>query len=261
MEKEIIIDGLKIAYEESGPDEGKPVVLLHGWGCTHHTVKFIASCLNDKMKVFSIDLPGHGASDEPSEVWDSFDFANLLNKFINSFHLEKPSLIGHSFGGRTIIAFASSHKSHKIVLVDAAGIKPRRPLKYYYKVYSYKLIKKLSKFFMSEENYKKSMERILQKRGSADYKSSTPKMRQIMSRCVNQDLKKELRLIESPTLLVWGEEDTATPLNDAKTMEKLIPDAGLVSFPGCGHYSFLDNPGGFRGVIREFFKDELNSKK
>ena len=64
--------------------------------------------------------------------------------------------------------------------------------------------------------------------------------------------------IQAPTLLIWGENDTATPLADAKKMEKLIPDAGLVSFPGCGHYSFLDNPVGFRAVLKSFLQKELS---
>ena len=82
-------------------------------------------------------------------------------------------------------------------------------------------------------------------------------MRAILSRCVNEDLKHVMPLIKAPTLLIWGENDTATPLSDAKTMEQLIPDAGLVSFPGCGHYSFLDNPIGYKAVIKEFLKNEL----
>ena len=82
-------------------------------------------------------------------------------------------------------------------------------------------------------------------------------MRAILSKCVNEDLKHVMPLIKAPTLLIWGENDTATPLSDAKTMEKLIPDAGLVSFPGCGHYSFLDNPIGYKAVIKEFLKNEL----
>ena len=59
--------------------------------------------------------------------------------------------------------------------------------------------------------------------------------------------------IKAPTLLIWGEDDTATPLADAETMKRLIPDAGLVSFPGCGHYSFLDNPFGFKAAVTSFF--------
>lgn len=77
-------------------------------------------------------------------------------------------------------------------------------------------------------------------------------MRAVMSRCVNEDLRSVMPSIKASTLLIWGEEDTATPLSDARTMEKLIPDAGLVAFPGCGHYSFLDNPRGFKAVISSF---------
>ncbi len=99
------------------------------------------------------------------------------------------------------------------------------------------------------------------KAGSADYRNSSPRMRAVMSRCVNEDLRGVMPAIKASTLLVWGEKDTATPLSDARRMEKLIPDAGLVSFPGCGHYSFLDNPIGFRAVLREFLKKELNPKQ
>ena len=98
------------------------------------------------------------------------------------------------------------------------------------------------------------IEKMLKKRGSADYQNSSPKMRAIMSKCVNEDLRKGFGEIGNPTLLIWGENDTATPIGDAKIMERMIPDAGLVSFAGAGHYSFLDNPMGFRAVVREFLK-------
>ena len=79
-------------------------------------------------------------------------------------------------------------------------------------------------------------------------------MKRILSKVVNEDLKHVMPLIKAPTLLIWGENDTATPIGDAKIMEKLIPNAGLVSFPGCGHYSFLDNPIQFAAVLRSFLK-------
>ena len=77
-------------------------------------------------------------------------------------------------------------------------------------------------------------------------------MRRILSKVVNEDLTDRLPLIKAPALLIWGENDTATPISDARTMERLIPDAGLVSFPGCGHYSFLDNPRQFSAVLQSF---------
>ena len=253
MTREIEIDDLKITYEETGNPEGEPVILLHGWGCNHSTVRSIAACIDDQLRVFSIDLPGHGASEEPTFVWGTPDFANLISKFCEIAGIKNPSLIGHSFGGRTSLAFAANNPVNKLVLVDSDGITPKRSLKYYYKVYSYKTLKKLALTFLGREKGMKFIEKALQKKGSADYQAASPMMRAIMSKCINEDLKKIMPSISAPTLLIWGENDTATPLSDAKTMEKLIPDAGLVSFPGCGHYSFLDNPYQFKAVVRSFF--------
>jgi pimeloyl-ACP methyl ester carboxylesterase len=69
---------------------------------------------------------------------------------------------------------------------------------------------------------------------------------------VNEDLRRHMPHITAPTLLVWGSDDTATPLRDARIMERMIPDAGLVVFEGAGHYSFLDRPAGFAAVIDSF---------
>lgn len=260
MEKRVDLDGLEIHYEDTGNPQGEPVIILHGWGCDHTTVRSIASCLDSKMRIINVDLPGHGRSKEPPEVWDSFDFARMVVKLIEKLELKNPSIIGHSFGGRTSIALGSIYPLKKIVLVDSAGIKPLRNIKYYYKVYTYKLIKKLIIGLFGHDKGTGIIDKKIQKRGSADYLAASPMMKRIMSKCVNQDLKKVLPKIKSPVLLVWGENDTATPMRDAKIMEKKIPDCGLVSFPGCGHYSFLDNPIGFKAVIREFFKEELKDK-
>ena len=101
------------------------------------------------------------------------------------------------------------------------------------------------------------LNKIRAKKGSSDYSNSTPKMRAILSKVVNEDLKHVMPSIKCPTLLVWGENDTATPIGDAKIMEKLIPDAGLVAFPNAGHYSFLDNAYQYQAVLRSFLKKEL----
>lgn len=260
-EKDIVIDGMKLHYSDTGKKEGLPVVLMHGWGCDHTTVASIGRLLESGMRVLSLDLPGHGSSDEPSTVWGIYEYTDLVQKFIKLLNLKNVTLIGHSFGGRISILMGSrTHEIHKIVLVDAAGIKPKRSLKWYWKVYSYKTVKKLLPLIFGKEKGEALLEKYRGKVGSSDYRNSTPVMRGIMSKCISQDLKYCLPDIKAPTLLIWGENDTATPLSDAKLMEKRIPDAGLVSFPGCGHYSFLDNPGGFAAVMREFFRKELSAK-
>ncbi len=257
MEKEIEIGGVRLHYDESGPEDGCPVLLMHGWGCDHTTVASIAAILSPGMHVYNVDLPGHGKSDEPPAVWGVDSFTRLMEEFIARLGIEDPVPIGHSFGGRIAILMSSRNPISKVVLVDAAGIKPKRPLSYYIKVYSFKTAKKVLPVILGKKLGGKAINAWRGKAGSADYRNSSPRMRAVMSRCVNEDLRNVMPSIKASTLLVWGEKDTATPLSDARQMEKLIPDAGLVSFPECGHYSFLDNPMGFRAVLREFFKKEL----
>ncbi|MDE6007450.1 MAG: alpha/beta hydrolase [Muribaculaceae bacterium] len=261
MEKDLIIDGLRIHYDETGPEHGAPVIIMHGWGCDHSTVRSIAALLEKGMHVYNIDLPGHGRSDEPPATWGVDEYTKLVEDFCSRLEISNPSLIGHSFGGRIGLLMASRNPVRKMILVDAAGIKPRRKPKYYFKVYSFKIAKKLLPLILGEKRGKSAIDRWRGKAGSADYRNSSPVMRAVMSRCVNQDLKHVMPDIKASTLLVWGENDTATPIADANYMEKNIPDAGLVAFPDAGHYSFLDNPGGFAAVTREFFKRELAPKQ
>lgn len=257
MEQKIDIDGLSINYDVSGPETGAPIVLMHGWGCKLETLASIRRTLEHKMRVYSIDLPGHGKSDEPCEVWGVEQYTRLVEKFIDRLNIVHPILLGHSFGGRISILLSSRHDIPKVLLVDAAGVKPRRPLKYYIKVYTYKTLKRVLPLIFGKNKGQQLIDKYRGKAGSADYNAASPMMKAILSKCVNEDLCHVMPQIKASTLLIWGENDTATPLADAKKMERLIPDAGLVSFPDCGHYSFLDNPGGFRAVITEFLKDEL----
>lgn len=252
MEKEIELEGVRVSMEVTG--SGRPLILMHGWGCDHSTVRSIAATAALTHTVYNIDFPGFGASEEPAEVWGVERYTRLIEALVKAENLESPVLVGHSFGGRVAILFASRNKADKVILVDAAGIKPRRTLKYYLKVYSFKAGKKFWELILGKEKAQARIDRMRARRGSSDYAGASPMMRRILSKVVNEDLTDRLPLISAPALLIWGENDTATPLSDAKKMARLIPDAGLVSFPGCGHYSFLDNPGQFRAVLSSFLK-------
>lgn len=260
MDKYIELNGVRLHYTDTGNPDGQPIIIMHGYGCNVTTVASIARIFEQGMRVINVDLPGHGLSDEPPTIWGVDDYTRCIEALLQALGLKKVSLLGHSFGGRIGILLSSRNPDiHKLVLVDAAGIKPKRKPKYYLKVYTYKTLKHLLPVVFGKRLGNQLLDRYRGKAGSADYRQSSPIMRGVMSKCVNEDLKSVMPAIKAPTLLIWGSEDTATPLSDAKTMERLIPDAGLVNFEGCGHYSFLDNPGGFRAVIQEFFKRELNN--
>ena len=258
MEKTINIRGTQLFYTVEG--EGMPVILMHGWGCNHSTLESIEAQLTPGFKVYNVDFPGFGGSNEPSAVWGVEEYTSLIEEFARQEHIESPILLGHSFGGRVGILFASRNKVHKLILVDAAGVKPRRSLRYYYKVYSYKAIKHALLFFLGKKRGETALNSYRAKVGSSDYSNASPMMRAILSKVVNEDLKSVMPKIACPTLLIWGANDTATPLADAKIMEKLIPDAGLVSFDGVGHYSFLENPYQFAAVLKSFLSKDMTKQ-
>lgn len=257
MDKDITLDGQRLHYTDT-VEGARAIVMMHGWGCDHSTLALVERvAVACGYRVLNVDFPGFGLSPEPEEVWGVECYTRLIEKFVEAVGLTDYSLLGHSFGGRVGILMASRHPEvKKLVLVDAAGIKPRRSLGYYFKVYSFKLSKRLMYLVYGREEAERRLDRKRAKAGSSDYASASPMMRRILSKVVNEDLTSVLASIKAPTLLVWGENDTATPLADARKMEKLIPDAGLVSFAGCGHYSFLDNQHGFSAVLTSFLKSE-----
>lgn len=255
MHKTIDIDGQLVHYDVSG--QGAPIILMHGWGCRASTLASVAKVAEQTHKVYNIDFPGFGDSPEPPQVWGVEEYTHLVERFVEIFELKNPTLLGHSFGGRVAILYGSRNKADRIVLVDAAGLRPKRKLSYYFKVYSFKFVKKVMKLVYGEQGAAKHIEKQRARRGSADYASATPRMRAILSKVVNEDLADCLPKISAPTLLIWGDDDTATPLSDAKRMEREIPDAGLVSFQGCGHYSFLDNPNQFAATLNSFLRAKI----
>ena len=240
-------NGINIYYETVG--EGTPLLLLHGWGCTHSIFDAFLPEFSSHHKVFTLDFPGFGESDEPSEVWGVEEYTRMVEAFCASLNIEKPAIVCHSFGGRVAILFASRNSVDRMIFADAAGIRPRRSLSYYIKVYSYKAAKW---WILKVRKDEKAFLKLRASRGSSDYKNASERMKAILSKTVSQDLSAYLPKIKAPVLLFWGENDTATPLRDARLMEKKIPDAGLVVVEGGSHFSFLDNPSLFRAVTDSF---------
>ena len=249
----ISIDGININYETCG--EGKDILILHGWGADIRTLSPMVNAWKDGFRVWTIDLPGFGKSEMPGPDWDVYKYAELVQKFVSAVGIENPILVGHSFGGRLCIILAANRmiECDKIILVDAAGIKPKHGIVYKAKVYSYKLAKKIAK--VAGLFSKETEEKIKSLFGSSDYKNANPLMKSVMVRVVNEDLTYLLPKIDKPTLLMWGENDDATPLSDAKLMEKLIPDAGLVVIKGAGHFSYIEQPGYFAAVTNSFLRN------
>ena len=246
------IDGLKIHCRRGGA--GRPVVILHGWGASTAAVASIHELLEPHFDTLSIDLPGFGESDEPPAVWGSPDYADLLQRLFANLAIQRPILIGHSFGGKLAILLGARGLAASLVLVDAAGIRGRRSPKWYLKVYAFKTARRLAELPGLGALFAPLVERARNRAGSNDYRAASGLMRRILVRVVNEDVRDELPKIAVPTLLVWGEHDDATPLENGRLMERLIPDAGLVVMEGAGHYAYADRWPLFARVLGSFLK-------
>ena len=253
MEMSVEIENLKINYITEGT--GEIVLVLHGWGASIETVMPIVNVLKETMKVYAIDLPGFGKSDLPDDVFGSFYYSDIVKGFIDKMGIEKLSLVGHSYGGKLCIILSARYPEiiEKQVLIDSAGLIPKRTLKYHLKVKTFKIMKKIYKTFFFWKDEEEKMEKLYKKFGSDDYQNTSGIMRKIFVRVVNENLKPLLNDILAPTLLIWGDQDEATPLYMAKIMEKEIKDSGLVVFAGAGHYSYLDEYHRFKKVLESFF--------
>lgn len=258
MDKTLTYQNLRLHYTVAGA--GQPMFLLHGWGCSTEIWQRVLPWLEERFRVINVDFAGFGQSDEPHEVWGVEEYTRSLEAIAKAEEVENPILVGHSFGGRVSILYASRNKTCKVILTDAAGVKPKRSLNYYRKVYTFKLLKWLAPIVLGKERAQQLIDKRRAKAGSSDYNSASPRMRAILSKVVNEDLCHLMPKITAPTLLFWGENDTATPLTDAKRMEELIPDAGLVTVAGAGHYAFLENTPLFLRVVESFLRKEISNR-
>ncbi|MBF4694576.1 alpha/beta fold hydrolase [Fusibacter ferrireducens] len=240
----------KVHYIQRG--HGKSVLILHGWGTSIESFNRIIEDLSAHYQVTALDFPGFGLSDEPIEPFSLSQYTELVETFISHLGLKNLTVIGHSFGGRVAIKLSPKHLYDKLILVNSAGIKPKRKPNYYFKVYGFKGIRSLGKLPIFSYILAEPIRAYSEKYSSQDYKQASPMMKMVLSKVVNEDLKSYLPQIASPTLMIWGDQDTATPLQDAQLMSSLIPDAGLVVFEGAGHFTYLEQPNRFLTIIKTF---------
>ena len=248
----INIDNLNIEYTIEG--EGYPVLLLHGWGSSFDVYKGIINTLKNRYKVVALNFPGCGNSDTMENPWNLDDYCNLVLEFMNKIGIENPIMFGHSHGGRVTLKMAADGMVNppKIVLLDSAGLIPKKSFRQKWRAKSFKIIKTVLTLPIIKSFSAPLLDKARRHYGSADYNAAPLVLRQTLVSLVNTDLRDILHNIACPTLLIWGENDTATPLADAKIIESKIRDSGLCVIKGTGHYSFCERPFEAHAIINSF---------
>ena len=237
----IKLKDLDINYVQYG--EGKDIVLLHGWGQNIEMMKFLGDRFCEDYRITILDFPGYGESPEPSSAWFISDYCELVHDLIVKLKIDNPILIGHSFGGRVAIKYASLYDVSKLVLFGAPCIRKNKELDA--KTKFLKWAKTLPGMNGIGEYMKKYI-------GSRDYKSASPIMRQVLVNTVNEDLSEDAKKIKCPTLLIWGTNDTEAPIEDARKLEKLLSDGALIELSGT-HYAYIENLDQVTNILYNFF--------
>jgi pimeloyl-ACP methyl ester carboxylesterase len=226
---------------------GTPAVLaLHGWRRDHRDFTPMLTQPSPGLDAIAIDLPGFGGTPAPEEAWGSQRYAEALLPVLAQMQ-PHVVVIGHSLGGRVAVHLAAMAPERVAGLVltgaplfRASDSPARSPLKF-------RVVKRLAKVhFVSGE----VLERYRQRYGSDDYRAATGVMRDVLVTMLAESYTDVLSRVSCPVELVWGETDTAAPLDVARKIQSALPhDAPLVVCDGVGHMTPARAPGELRAAI------------
>lgn len=229
------------------------LLIIPGWeGSRSSWQNFINKAEND-FTVFCFDLPCFGSEPCPNEVWGIEEYAEFIRRKAKENNLNKPILIGHSFGGQVATYLAATYQNefNKLILSGAAVFRQTPDIKkiIFYSlakigkaVFNLPLLNKLSAF----------MKKGLYHLANSDYDRTSGIKREIYKKVINQDMSEPALRITMPTLIVWGERDKYIPLKQGKKIASLIPGAKLEIIKNAGHGLHLKNLDEFYNIICKF---------
>lgn len=213
--------------------KAKDIILLHGWGGTYDSLKELGDFLskNTGYNVHKVEMPGHGKTPEMDTPWGMKEFTSWLREIINKKELASYVLLGHSFGGKIILEGVSSKllKPEAIVLLDANGIKPRNSIKKSFFRYAAKILKPISSLILKGK-IRYWFYRIFV--GEVDYVKTSKNVKESFKIFNEQHYDDVLAMIDLPTLIIWGKNDTVTPLWMGKKMNENIKNSKMIVLDG-----------------------------
>lgn len=227
------VAGRRAHYLKAG--RGRAVILLHGGASDCRDWLPTIEALADRFTFYAPDLIGFGRSERDEKGYYLGDFSDFVLGFIDALQLEKPSLVGHSFGARVCldVALKGQEKVSRLVLADASGLAKISWLGNALFAGSSGLRRLLG--------HRQPFPRFLSKEGE-DYNG------------VSDDT---LRGLKVPTLLVWKRHDLYLPVAIARRASKLIPGAKLVVLPGLGHAPNKQDRETFNKLLVEFLDEKV----
>ncbi len=247
----VVVDGLLTTYHISGTGD-QTILLLHGWADSSATFNELSKTLSKKYQLISLDLPGSGDSDTPSRPWEIDDFAEFIANFLHKIHITKPfAILGHSNGGAIAVRGLASNKleAGRLVLLASAGVRDQdRARKQVVKVVA-KVGKTVT--FALPKSMRQGLRRKLYTAVGSDMLVAEH-LQETFKRTVNQDIQNDARALKLPTLLLYGQNDTATPPRFGERLKEAIAGSNLIILPDAGHFVHHDQQKMVANLIQEF---------
>jgi pimeloyl-ACP methyl ester carboxylesterase len=248
----INIDGKNVHYQEQG--RGESILFIHGWGGTINSLQPLANLLSQTYKTITVDLPGFGKSDLPDPNWGVPEYSELLIKLIQKLKLGTIVYFGHSFGGSLGIYLAAKHPElfNRLILCNSA-YKRENKTSHRVKTIKQNILSKIPFYFLWEAPIRKIVYRLFFRNSDLlQFPQLEPNFRLIMT----QDLTSYLHNIHIPTLILWGEEDTYTPVSYAHELHTSISNSKLKIYPHSRHNLPLRFPELVAEEVNYFLKEK-----
>lgn len=237
--REVEVDGIRIHYLVAGPENGRPVVLVHGLGGRAEDWRNLAPALvRSGYRVYMPDLPGFGRSEWPQNFSYSVrDQAHIVIGFMNAMHLDRVDLGGWSMGGWIVqlVAGEIPARIERLMLFDSAGlhIDPNWDTRLFTPVNADQ-VAQLDALLMP--NPPRLPGFVAGDILRVSHQQAWVIKRAIASMLTGHDTTDTLLpALRMPVLIVWGSLDHITPIDQGREMLKLIPHAHIDVIEGCGH--------------------------
>lgn len=262
--REIHVSGLRIAYRQAGT--GPPLVLLHGGMEDSRAWSRQLEGLADEFTVLAWDAPGCGRSTDIPETWRLAEFADALSAWLHALNVWHPHVLGLSWGSSVALEFYRRHAAAPASLILAsayagwAGSLPpdEVALRHTGVLAAADLPREeLSKAWPGVFSTAATPELIEEVMSIAADNSGLVHpggYRAMAHSMAEADLRGVLPQIRVPTLLLYGELDTRSPLHVAEDLRAQIPAAELAVIPGVGHLANLEAPAAFNAEVRRFIR-------
>ena len=262
---------VKLYYSEEG--KGPPVLLIHGFGASTFTWRFVAPELAKSHRVIAVDLKGFGLSDKPFDGrYSVYDQAELLAQLIEDKDLRDLTLGGHSFGGGVALLLALEANQRldgritRLVLLDSIAFPQNIPV--FFRLLDVPLVSQIGVRMVPPsvqarvalqiayfDDSKIDPEEI--ELYAAPLKTAAGKhaiiysARQIVPEDI-AELSERYKTIELPTLILWCDHDRIVPLEVGIKLRRTLPNSTLRLVEECGHMPQEEQPASTLALIKGF---------